>query len=139
MNSTLELLKKLVITIVLLIMVDAPYLLTNKNLYENATRKISNRAYTTRYYSAIIVYIAIALGLIYLALPNINRSPNITITQRLMSCLMWGGLFGATSYAVFDFTTHFMFADWTLGIAVMDTIWGGILCTIVTFILSYLI
>ena len=133
----IEVLKNIVISIILLILVDAPYLMTNSKLYENVTRKIAGRSFTSRYYSALIVYIAIAAGIVFLALPNIKNSQNVT--DRLISCLKWGGIFGVTSYAVFDFTMHFMFDDWTLGIAVMDSVWGGILCTIVTFILSYLV
>ena len=129
----MQLLKNLIISMILLIIVDAPYLVLNKNLYLAATKNISGKGYAMRYYSALIVYIAIALGLITLALPNVTKSSKWTET--LMQSALYGGVFGLTSYAIFDFTMHFMFEGWTLGISIMDSIWGGILCTIVTFIM----
>jgi uncharacterized membrane protein len=48
---------------------------------------------------------------------------------------MYGGVFGLTSYAIFNFTVHFMFKNWSLGLSIQDTTWGTILCTLITFVL----
>ena len=137
MHESIQFVKHLVYAIILLMLVDALYLLSTKNLILSTTKRITGgNSYTKRYYSAIIVYIGIAIALLVLVMPKISHG---NWYQRLKDSLIWGGLFGMCSYAIFDFTMHFMFNDWTLQLALMDTIWGGLLCTIVAFLMSYLV
>ena len=89
-------------------------------------------------YSAVVVYVALALGIIVLALPRMNINANTTLQSRINNSLLYGGIFGLTAYATFDFTMHFMFDKWNLSVSIMDSLWGGILCALVTFIISYL-
>ena len=117
-------------------MVDAPYLYLNLDLYKKKTHAISGKGYPkNRLYSALIVYIAIAVGIVVFVLPKINKSK--TLQDRLSDSLIYGGLFGVVSYAIFDFTNHFIFEGWDIYVALMDSIWGGLLCAIVSFTLSY--
>ena len=120
--------------IVLLMLVDAPYLYTNSKMYEKKTIAVSGKTFTKRYYSAVIVYLALALGIVFLALPRMRKD---TVKNRIQDAILYGGIFGLTSYATFDFTMHFMFEDWDLGVSIMDSVWGGILCSIVAFVASY--
>ena len=120
--------------IVLLMVIDAPYLYTNSKMYEKKTIAVSGKTFTKRYYSAVIVYLALALGIVFLALPRMRKD---TIKNRVTDAIMYGGVFGLASYATFDFTMHFMFEDWDLGVSIMDSVWGGILCSIVAFVASY--
>ena len=126
------------ITIITFIIVDAPYLYTNADLYKNRTLAISGKGYTNRYYSAVVVYLALALGIYVLVLPRIRSSSSVSWKDRLQDSIMYGGAFGLASYATFDFTMHFMFEKWDLGVSIMDSVWGGVLCSIVAFIISYL-
>jgi uncharacterized membrane protein len=128
---------KFLLIILVFILVDAPYLYINRNLYGGKIKAItgnSNTRFTTRYYSALMVYMALALGILVLVLPRIRNTSNKN--DVLADSILYGGIFGLTAYATFDFTIHFMFNDWGLGVSIMDTIWGGILCSIVTFISS---
>jgi uncharacterized membrane protein len=129
--------KEFIICFVLLILIDAPYLFINASMYQSVVRKISGRGLTSRYYSAAIVYIALALGVSFLAVPRMRKGTNFA--NRLGDALLYGGIFGLAAYATFDFTIHFMLEDWTLGISIMDTIWGGILCSLVALVSSYII
>jgi uncharacterized membrane protein len=127
------------ITIILFMCVDAPFLYLNADMYKKTTLSISkDKDYTKRYYSAVIVYLALSLGLIVLALPRIRKSSNTPLKERILDSLLYGGVYGLTTYATFDFTMHFMFDKWDLGVSIMDSIWGGVLCSIVLFIISYL-
>ena len=120
--------------IVLLMVVDAPYLYTNSKMYEKKTIAVSGKTFTKRYYSAVIVYLALALGIVFLALPRMRKN---SLKNRATDAILYGGVFGLASYATFDFTMHFMFEDWDLGVSIMDSVWGGILCSIVAFVASY--
>jgi len=125
------------LTIIIFIVVDAPYLYLNLDLYKKTTLAISGKGYTNRYYSALIVYVALAFGLLVLVIPRISTNKDTNVKQRIMDSIMYGGAFGLASYATFDFTMHFMFEKWDLGVSIMDSIWGGVLCSIVSFIISY--
>ena len=125
------------LTIIIFIVVDAPYLYLNLDLYKKTTLAISGKGYTNRYYSALIVYVALAFGLLVLVIPRISITKDTSIKQRILESIMYGGAFGLASYATFDFTMHFMFEKWDLGVSIMDSIWGGVLCSIVSFIISY--
>jgi uncharacterized membrane protein len=121
--------------IVLLMVVDAPYLYTNSKMYEKKTIAVSGKTFTKRYYSAVIVYLALALGIVFLALPRMRKN---SLKNRATDAMLYGGVFGLASYATFDFTMHFMFEDWDLGVSIMDSVWGGVLCSIVAFVVSYI-
>ena len=127
-----------IICIIIFICIDAPYLYLNADLYKKKTNAISGKNYTKRYYSAVLVYMALALGIVVLALPRMNINANTSIKNRITNAILYGGIFGLASYATFDFTMHFMFDGWDLSVSIMDSLWGGILCSIVTFIISYL-
>lgn len=128
--------KTFIIAFILYIALDAPYLYLNQSLFKKYINKISGKGATDRYYSAIMVYIALALGISVLAVPRIR---NGTLVNRISDSLMFGGVFGLVSYATYDFTVHFMFEGWDLQVALMDTIWGGILSTLVALLTSYLV
>ena len=117
--------------IIVFILLDAPYLYMNSKLYAARTKSISGKSFTNRYYSALVVYLALALGVIVLVLPRIRKD---NVKNTLYDSILYGGVFGIASYATFDFSAHFMFDGWDLGVSIMDTMWGGIICSLVTFI-----
>jgi uncharacterized membrane protein len=125
-----------ILCFLLVIAVDIPYLYLNADFYKKKTLQISGKSFPdNRLYSAVIVYIAIAIGIIIFVLPRIDTSKSDM--TRFNSALFYGGIFGTVSYAIFDFTNHFMFEKWDIYVSIMDSIWGGILCALVSFIISY--
>ncbi len=138
---------KCILIFILYILFDLPFLYYNADKYKKETLAISNKPYTKRYYSAVAVYVALTLGIVVLVLPHINiestttNKANNTLTSSIVSniiknSILYGGIFGLTAYATFDFTTHFMFEGWTLRTSIIDTIWGGVLSSIVTILIS---
>ena len=103
----------LVLLSLLILLLDAPYLMLSGKIHQERIRAIQGgRAIRFRPAGAIVVYPALA----YL----VSR------------CKTRGEAFmmGLTVYAVYDFTLLTLFHDYTLGVAVMDTLWGGILFTL---------
>lgn len=126
---------KYFLIILIFIALDAPYLYINRNIYEKQTKAISGKLFTKRYYSAFILYMLLALGISVLVLPNIRKDK---LSNTIKDAIIYGGTFGLASYATFDFTMHFMFESWTLGLTIMDTIWGAVLCSLVSIIITIL-
>ena len=46
-------------------------------------------------------------------------------------------ILGSTTYAIFDFTNLSVFKNYNLNIALVDSIWGGILYVLVTCVFRY--
>lgn len=84
----------------------------------------SNDALTPNWPGAIVVYIAIVVGILCFALPKAEGHP--------ISGLMWGALFGAVLYGVYDFTNYAVLNNWPLKITLIDVVWGTLLCALTT-------
>lgn len=120
-----------IIIIILYIACDAPYLLYNSKHYNYIVSKIQGNGHglTKRYYSAILVYISLAIGMMTLVLSRAE-------TPR--DALYYGALMGFVSYSVFDFTIHFMLEGYDLKTAIIDSIWGAILSAFVAWVAFYI-
>jgi uncharacterized membrane protein len=113
-----------ILTAVVLLVIDAIYLkFIGGPFYSLAVKKIQGSEIKFRMYSAFIVYIILITGLYYFVI-----GPNKTVKE--------GAFFGLAVYGVFDFTNHAILDNYSLPLAMMDTIWGMILCGTTTFIIT---
>ena len=83
-------------------------------------------------WAALTVWLAIPLGILLFALPRV--SPHAIVS----SSLFWGFLFGIVLYAVYDFTNYSLIRDWPLRMSLVDILWGGTICGLVTLIAAHL-
>ncbi len=114
-----------VLTAIILIAIDAVYLKLIAPFYNIQVKKIQGNEINFRMYSAFIVYIILVTGLYYFVI-----GPNRTAKE--------GAFFGLVVYGVFDFTNHAILDNYSLPLAIMDTIWGSILCGSTTYIIRKL-
>lgn len=77
-------------------------------------------------WAAIVVYLAIPLGVVLFALPKVSP------TNFIGSALLWGFLFGMILYAVYDMTNYSLVRNWPLRLSLIDILWGGVLNAIAT-------
>jgi uncharacterized membrane protein len=112
-----------VLTAIILIAIDAVYLKLIAPFYNSQIKKIQGNEINFRMYSAFIVYIILVTGLYYFVI-----GPNKTAKE--------GAFFGLVVYGVFDFTNHAILDNYSLPLAIMDTIWGAILCGSTTFVIN---
>ncbi len=97
----------------IIIVVDIPWLWGSSGWSGQMVRNIQGSPIEFNYWAALIVYIALG----YLA----------TIPKSYQEAF----LIGFTTYAVYDFTNLAILKDYDIGFAMADTLWGGILFTIV--------
>ncbi|MFN0113800.1 MAG: DUF2177 family protein [Paracoccaceae bacterium] len=76
---------------------------------------------TPRALPALIFYAGYIAGLTALV-----TRPALRAGSAGQAALM-GGVLGLTAYGTFEFTALALLADWTWGMAVTDTLWGGVL------------
>lgn len=69
--------------------------------------------------SALVVYAALVAGIFLFVLHGAKNYTEVMIR---------GALFGLISYAIYDFTNLCTLKDWSLKVALVDVMWGAILC-----------
>jgi uncharacterized membrane protein len=54
--------------------------------------------------------------------------PRAGASASLLQVLLWGAVFGAVVYAVYDLTNYALLKDWPLVVTVVDIFWGAVVC-----------
>ena len=113
----MESLFRIVTLSVLILLVDLPWLLAVQPYTSAMIRTIQKGTDAVfRWEAALVVYLALG----YLA-----TLPKSTLEAFLL---------GLSVYAVYDFTNYATFAKYQLGFGILDSLWGGVLFSIVYFI-----
>jgi uncharacterized membrane protein len=76
---------------------------------------------------AIVCYIALIFGLYYFVI-----NTNETREKKILNAF----LLGLVIYAVYEMTTYAILKDWTIKSVLIDTIWGGVLFALTTFLVT---
>lgn len=114
-------LNKLFITALVILIIDSLWLFTGGQYAVRMTAKIQGSEVVFRYGGALIVYLALA----YL---------HNTFAKTLGEAFA----LGAGTYAVYDFTNYALLKDYQAGFAIADTIWGGVLFSMVHSVMKYI-
>jgi|LauGreDrversion2_2_1035103.scaffolds.fasta_scaffold01253_1 uncharacterized membrane protein len=113
--------REIIISVVVLLILDAAYLTANMNLFENQIISVQRVVLQPRFLGMAICYLALIFGLNYFII-----SKNRPIHEAF--------LLGLVIYTVYDSTNYTIFKQWKPVVALMDSIWGGLLFALTTFI-----
>ncbi len=123
--------KQFFIVLILLAVIDFPWIgIIYAKEYTRVIESVQKQKFVVRYLGGLIVYIAIALIIVGWVIPRLQQKSKVSF----LDCLLYGGLLGGLVYAVFDFTNYALFTNWTLKTSIIDTVWGLVLTTLVTFL-----
>ena len=114
-------LKTIILSGVLFLAIDAIYLTNFSNFFNKLVKNIQGSKIKFNVLGAVICYIFLILGLNYFILSR-NKSP------------FEASLFGLVIYGVYESTNYAIFDKWSLEALMLDTIWGGILFYLTTFL-----
>lgn len=121
------------ISAICIICLDLVWLgLIAQSLYRNTVGsilRISNNAIQPIWPAAIVVYVALVLGIVYFVLPRANG--------KLLPAFLWGALFGFVVYGTYDFTNLAVLENWNFKISLIDTAWGMFLCGTTSLITTF--
>ncbi len=85
------------------------------------------------WFAAIIFYLLFIAGLVtFVISPAIEK-------HSLVHAVLFGALFGLTTYATYDLTNLATLKDWPLLVTVVDLIWGTVLAasiSVITYIIA---
>ena len=72
-------------------------------------------------WAAVVVYLAIPLGIMLFVLPKISQD------HWIGSALIWGALYGIVVYTIYEMTNYCLLRGWPLRIVLIDICWGALL------------
>jgi uncharacterized membrane protein len=105
----------------LLLMFDSLYIGSQLTSFKSIYLNIQKSPLKVRYSSAILCYAFLTILLYYFIL-----KPNRPIRDAF--------LLGVCVYGVYDTTTYALLKDYPLSLACIDTLWGGLLFAMVTYV-----
>ncbi len=105
----------------LLLMFDAMYITPQIASFQTIYHQIQKSPLKVRYSGAVVCYLFLSL-LLY----NFILIPKRSLQEAI--------LLGICVYGVYDATTYALLKDYPLYLACMDTLWGGTLFTLVTYV-----
>lgn len=106
---------------IIFVLLDGIYLNLIKGYFFNQVKKIQNAPLKLNISAAIICYLFLITGLNYFIIGP-KRSPRDAF------------LFGLVIYGVYETTNWAIFTNWYILTVLMDTLWGGILFGLTTWI-----
>ena len=109
---------------IIFILLDSIYLNAIKDFFKNQVKKVQKSPLKVNYTGIILCYIALVLGINYFIIYQ-NKS------------ILEAFLLGLLIYAVYETTTYALFSDWSLTTVMIDSLWGGILFALTTYITRY--
>jgi len=119
MNS--KILKNITAITVILLALDFVYITLNRNMFEVQVADVQRVSLQMRPFGGVLCYIMLVIGLYYFIV-------------REHRAIFDAFLLGLVIYGVYEGTTYALFKKWKLNIVFMDTLWGGILFALTTFI-----
>jgi uncharacterized membrane protein len=106
-----------------LLIIDFLYLNLIKNYFYKQIRLVQGTNPTINIFGVILCYIFLVFGLNYFIL-NKNKS------------VLDAFLLGIIIYGVYETTNYSLLKNWSIVTVIMDTLWGGILFALTTFIMK---
>lgn len=112
---------KLIISAITMTIIDSVYLILNRSMFETQVFDVQHKKLSITIASAVACYIFLVFGLYYFIL-------------REKKSVFDAFLLGLVIYGVYETTNYAIFNDWKLSTVIIDTLWGGILLALTTYI-----
>lgn len=116
---------KLLASAIVLVSIDSVYLYFIKDYFANQVKVIQGSPIKLNYVATIICYLFLIFGLNYFVIQR-NRTAQDAF------------LLGLIIYGVYETTSKALFNKWSWLTVLIDTLWGGILFALTTYIVLHL-
>lgn len=115
----------LLLSAILLVFIDFIYLNVIKGYFSNQIKKVQGSPMEINYLGAVLCYLFLIVGLNYFII-----KPKKSVSDAF--------LLGIVIYGVYETTSYALFKNWSIITVVIDTLWGGSLFAITTYIVNLL-
>ena len=113
----------LLISAIVFVVLDYFYLNLTKNYFKNQVQLVQGSPLKLNYLGAILCYIFLIFGINYFII-----KPKRSIQDAF--------LLGLIIYAVFETTNLALFSKWSWFTVLIDSLWGGVLFALTTYIVN---
>ena len=113
--------KQILAITILLPLFDFAYLYVNRVQFQKLIESVQKRSLQLRLFPTAICYALMIFGIYYFIV-------------RSHESILHAFLLGAYVIGVYDLTNYSTFIDWNWLVVIQDTIWGGVLFSLVTFL-----
>ena len=115
----------LLISAIVFISLDSLYLNSMKGYFEKQVQAVQGSGMQINYLGAALCYLFLIIGLNYFII-----KPKKSVQDAF--------LLGLVIYGVYETTNYALFKKWALLTVFIDTLWGGILFALTTYIVTIL-
>ena len=113
----------MLISAIIFIAIDAVYLNMMKGYFEKQVQNVQGSALQINFVSAAICYVFLIIGINYFII-----KPHKSVQEAF--------LLGLVIYGVYETTNYALLKKWSILTVFMDTLWGGILFAVTTYIVN---
>ena len=113
--------RQIIVTSIIFLLLDSIYLSSFSNFFNNVVKGIQGSKIQFRLMGAILCYIALIFGLNYFIIDE-------------KKSVLDAFLFGLVIYSVFETTNYAILTNWPFSAVLLDSLWGGILYALTTYI-----
>jgi uncharacterized membrane protein len=115
----------MLISAIVFITTDFVYLSLIRGYFENQIKKVQGSAVKFNLLGATLCYMFLIFGINYFII-----KPRKSVSDAF--------LLGLVIYGVYETTNYALLSNWSILTVIMDTLWGGILFALTTFIVNKL-
>ena len=115
----------MLISAILFIFIDSVYLQLIRPYFEKQIQDVQGSAIKVNFLGVALCYIFLIIGINYFII-----KPRKSVTDAF--------LLGIVIYGVYETTNYALFKKWSLLTVFMDTLWGGVLFALTTYIVNML-
>ena len=115
----------MLISAIIFVSIDFLYLSLMKGYFDNQVQKVQGTITKMNLFGAALCYIFLIYGLNYFII-----KPKKSVNDAF--------LLGLVIYGVYETTNYALFKNWSLLTVILDTLWGGILFALTTYIINHI-
>jgi uncharacterized membrane protein len=129
-------LPKYIIITSLIIVTDVLWIFGNQKIYLDTIREVQRSDAVINYYYSVIAYVLVVFSILYISIPftKIHVEKYDNAFEKLYKSLLYGGTVGLAVNGVYNFTSLAIYKNYTLYLAVIDTVWSTVLHTIMVYV-----
>lgn len=117
---------KYLIILTLVLLLDFCYLSLVKNTMLNVIKNIQKKPLKINWIYLILCYLILSFTIYY-----------FVIKER--KSILYSFILGFCIYGIYETSNMAIFTNWNKNVVIIDTIWGGILFSLINYIYNYII